>query len=167
MKATQLLSKAELKKITEQYPDGISSREIVDIFQSRGIKFSEATFRKYVQMGLVERCKRVGQAGKKHSGSHGIYPIATVERINAIKRLISGEVTLLQLRQSVFRLRKEADAVAGQVNNMLTEAVQQQAEDQSSGQLDKQVIRLLTKLAKDVAQLSDLLQLLETRQLGG
>ena len=165
MDTAQLLSKAEIKTIEEKYPEGISSGDIVKIFQSRGIRFSEATFRKYVQMGLVERCKRVGQKGK-HRGSHGLYPIATVERINAIKRLIDGEVTLAQLQVSVFHLGKEAATAKRLLNGMLAEAVRQ-SEDGANGQLDKQALRLLTRLAKDIGEFVDVLQMLEEEQLSG
>lgn len=165
MKIEQLLSKAELKRIAEKYPEGISSAEIVKIFQNRGIKFSEATFRKYVQMGLVECCKRVGQKGK-HRGSRGIYPVSTVERVNAIKGLIKTEVTLAQLQGSVFRLGKEAATAKRLLDGMLVEAVRQ-SEDGLGGQLDKQALRRLTKLTKDISEFVGVLQLLEQKQLGG
>ena len=39
----------------------------------RGEPLSEATFRKYVQLGLLPRSVRVGRKGK-HRGSQGLYP---------------------------------------------------------------------------------------------
>lgn len=113
---SQFLSVSELRKINDQYSEGISSKEIVKIFQAKGVRFSEATFRKYVQMGLVERCKRVGQKGK-HRGSHGMYPVSTVERINSIKKMISGDITLEQLKDSYFSIRQKME----EVDRMLSE----------------------------------------------
>mgnify|MGYP000879221795 CR=1 FL=1 len=160
MLQSQLLSKAEIKKISEKYPEGISSGEIVKIFQSRGIKFSEATFRKYVQMGLVERCKRVGQKGK-HRGSHGVYPIATVERINAIKRMISGDVTLEQLRGSYFSIRQrleEVDRVLGEVGRELSLHTEAKGRKE---RIDLQMQRELGAIGKNVTRLVETLQRLE------
>jgi len=37
---------------------------LLDVFPPRGIRFSEATLRKYVQLGLLPRSVRVGQKGK-------------------------------------------------------------------------------------------------------
>jgi DNA-binding transcriptional MerR regulator len=92
------LAPEELLKFERDRPDGISSAEIVDIFSSRGIKFSEATLRKYVQHGLLPRSRRVGQKGK-HKGSKGIYPIGTLRQINEIKRMMSLDYTLEEIQQ--------------------------------------------------------------------
>lgn len=104
----QLLTVEEISKIEDKYPEGISSGAIVKIFKRKGIRFSEATFRKYVQMGLLSRCKRVGQKGK-HRGSSGVYPTSIVERINDIKRMTAGDVTMEQLRHSYFSAYNKVD----------------------------------------------------------
>ena len=39
MRASELLDEDELVDIEARYPKGISSREIVDLFASRGIRF--------------------------------------------------------------------------------------------------------------------------------
>ena len=63
----------ELAEIERSRPQGLTSRQIVDLFETRGIRFSEATLRKYVQLGLLPRSVRVGRKGK-HRGSCGLYP---------------------------------------------------------------------------------------------
>ena len=50
-----LLEDRELDEIECSWPDGMTSRQIVDVFETRGIRFSEATLRKYVQLGLLPR----------------------------------------------------------------------------------------------------------------
>ena len=45
---TPFLSDAELRAIEDAYPNGITAAQIVEVFTSRGVKFSEASFRKYV-----------------------------------------------------------------------------------------------------------------------
>ncbi len=71
--------------------------QIVDVFTSRGIKFSEASFRKYVQQGLLPRSRRVGRKGK-HRGSLGVYPAKTVRRINAVKQLMGDGYTIEEIQ---------------------------------------------------------------------
>ena len=53
-----LLKDEELRAIEGTYPDGITATQIVEAFTSRGIRFSEASFRKYVQQGLLPRSRR-------------------------------------------------------------------------------------------------------------
>lgn len=99
----RLLTETELQRIERGHPDGVTTGEIIGIFETAGSPLSEATFRKYVQVGLLPRCRRVGQKGK-HKGSQGIYPVRTVRLINEIKRLNAGERTLEELAATVFAL---------------------------------------------------------------
>lgn len=92
-----VLKEDELRAIEGSYPDGITAVQIVDVFTSRGIKFSEASFRKYVQQGLLPRSKRVGRKGK-HRGSLGVYPSKTVRRINAVKQLMIDGYTIEEIQ---------------------------------------------------------------------
>ena len=61
--ARGLLDEREIEEIERAWPDGLTSRQIVDVFETRGIRFSEATLRKYVQLGLLPRSVRVGARG--------------------------------------------------------------------------------------------------------
>jgi DNA-binding transcriptional MerR regulator len=97
-----LLSDEELRAIEAEHPEGITSVQVVDIFVSRSIRFSEATFRKYVQQGLLPRSRRVGRKGK-HRGSLGVYPARTVRRINAIKRLMDDGYTIEEIQEHFLR----------------------------------------------------------------
>ena len=135
MSTPEPFSKLEIMKLAQTFPNGISSNEIVQLFQSRGFKFSEATFRKYIQMGLVERCRRVGRKGK-HRGSRGQYPISTIERINSIKMMISGEMTLEQLCGSYFQIRRRAEEVDRILLEMLQELTKQEENKERKGKQD-------------------------------
>ncbi len=97
-----LLSDEELRAFEEQYADGITAVQLVEIFVGRGLRFSEATFRKYVQQGLLPRSRRVGRKGK-HRGSLGVYPARTVRRVNAIKRLMADGYTIEEIRDQFLR----------------------------------------------------------------
>ncbi|MGN6104038.1 MAG: MerR family transcriptional regulator [Kofleriaceae bacterium] len=92
-----LLKEEDLRAIEGAYADGITAVQIVDVFTSRGIKFSEASFRKYVQQGLLPRSKRVGRKGK-HRGSLGVYPAKTIRRINAVKQLMADGYTIEEIQ---------------------------------------------------------------------
>lgn len=108
--AASLLSEDDLIRIEKAHPRGLTSAQIIKIFQSRGVRLSEATFRKYVQQGLLPRCRRVGSKGK-HRGSRGIYPCATVRRINSIKELMAQSYTIEEIRKSFNAFKQRIDAV--------------------------------------------------------
>jgi hypothetical protein len=78
----------ELARIERDHPQGLSSDEIVGFFTRRGLKFTEATLRKYVQLGLLPRSRRVALKGKQR-GSHGLYPAAVVRRIQRLKAMLT------------------------------------------------------------------------------
>src|SRR5512146_697345 len=88
-----------LDQIERECAAGLSARAIVGIFQSSGVRLSEATFRKYVQLGLLPRSRRIGRKGK-HRGSQGLYPVGAVRRVNLIKKMMSEGLTLEQIRRS-------------------------------------------------------------------
>jgi hypothetical protein len=93
-----LFSEEEILAIEASSPDGMFSGEIVELFASRGVKFSEATFRKYVQLGLLPRSRRVGSKGK-HKGSKGIYPVGVVRQVNEIKQMMGRDYTIEDIRR--------------------------------------------------------------------
>lgn len=139
---TTLLREEELRAIETAFPDGLTAVQVVDAFTSRGIKFSEASFRKYVQQGLLPRSRRVGRKGK-HKGSLGVYPAKTVRRINYVKQLMDDGYTIEQI-QGQFLLY--TDLVEGVAEN-LSELCSRIARD--SERLDPQLRR---ELAKDLAE---------------
>lgn len=100
----------EFDALEEQYAAGISAGQIVDFFVPRGVKLAQATFRKYVQLGLLPRSRRVGEKGK-HRGSHGLYPAAAVRRIHLIKSLMDEGMTLEDIRRSFIFFRGQLDGV--------------------------------------------------------
>lgn len=97
-KVRGLFSDSELEAIEAKNPDGFSSGEVVDVFSRQGVKFSEATFRKYIQLGLLPRSRRVGRKGK-HKGSKGVYPAGIIRQINEIKLMMSLDYTIEDIRR--------------------------------------------------------------------
>jgi len=109
-KSTGLLSEAELRDIEERYESGITAVEAVEIFTSRDVRLSEATFRKYVQQGLLPRSRRIGRKGK-HRGSMGVYPAKTVRRINTIKERMDEGYTIEEIQEHFLRFADLVESV--------------------------------------------------------
>jgi len=114
----RFFDEAELRAIEGENPQGLTSQKIVELFEGRGIRFSEATFRKYVQMGLLPRSVRVGRKGK-HQGSQGLYPAGTIRRINEIKRLMSLDYTIEDIQRQFVLVRAEIDELARRTDELL------------------------------------------------
>ena len=100
----------EFDRLEQQFPQGLSAGQIVEFFLPRGVKLAQATFRKYVQLGLLPRSRRVGEKGK-HKGSRGLYPAAAVRRIHLIKSLMDEGMTLEDIRGSFVYFRGQLDGV--------------------------------------------------------
>ena len=105
--------------IERQSPDGLTSRQIVDVFTSRGLRFSEATLRKYVQLGLLPRSVRVGRKGK-HRGSCGLYPADIVRRVNQVRAMMAADLTIEDIQRSFARFKEEIERVEKGVRELIT-----------------------------------------------
>jgi hypothetical protein len=101
---------AELLSIEREFPGGLLAKQILDLFRPKGVRLSEATFRKYVQAGLLPRCRRVGQKGK-HRGSQGLYPVESVRLINSIKKMMAEGHTLEEIKGSFVFFKNHIDQV--------------------------------------------------------
>lgn len=97
-----------LERIEAEHAAGISSASILDVLASLGVKFSEATLRKWVQLGLLPRSVRVGTKGK-HAGSKGMYPSTIVRQILEIKIMLADGLTIEQVQQNVLFVRGDLD----------------------------------------------------------
>ena len=98
----------ELDRIEREHANGISSSDILDVFASHHIKFSEATLRKYVQIGLLPRSVRVGRKGK-HQGSQGMYPSRVVRQIQRIKEMMGQDYTIEEIQREFLFVRGEIE----------------------------------------------------------
>jgi DNA-binding transcriptional MerR regulator len=104
------LPKAEIERLERERAAGITTGEVVRLFESRGARLSAATFHKYVQMGLLPRSRRVGRKGK-HTGSTGLYPVSVVRRIALIKRMMAEGYTVEDIRGSFVTVRNRLEDV--------------------------------------------------------
>lgn len=118
-RVTGFLEERELQEIEQSWPNGLTSRQLVDVFETRGVRFSEATLRKYVQLGLLPRSVRVGRKGK-HRGSCGIYPAHVVRRVNAVKGMMAENLTIEEIQRSFVRFKDEIDGVEKDLRELLS-----------------------------------------------
>lgn len=114
----EILGPEEIEKIERNFATGVSVRTILEVFQPKGVRLSEATFRKYVQAGLLPRSRRVGRKGK-HRGSQGLYPVESIRRINAIKKMMAEGLTLEDIKRSFVFFKNHID----QLERGLTEVM--------------------------------------------
>ena len=104
-----------LTQLEKAHAAGLSSAEILDVFARHDVQLSEATLRKYVQLGLLPRSVRVGRKGK-HQGSQGIYPVGVVRQILRIKQMMGESYTIDQIQREFLFIRSEVE----QLESMLT-----------------------------------------------
>jgi hypothetical protein len=105
------LTTTELRRIEHKFEAGIRSGAVVEIFQGKGHRFSEASLRKYVQLGLLPKSRRVGIRGR-HRGSSGLYPVTVVRLINDIKLALDKGATLEEVRFGIVGLASEIDVLS-------------------------------------------------------
>jgi len=154
-----LLDSSELKKLEEAHHEGLTVSEIVSILATQGERLTEATFRKYVQLGLLPRSTRVGKKGK-HRGSQGLYPPATLRRLLLIRSLMDQGFTIEQIRsQSTFvkididTLREKIDEVLKRIEN----TVNAKAGDLSTAAATRTQLSEVKKMAADlIARLQEI-----------
>ena len=110
MDSMDFLSDDELGRLERERSGGITAGEVVRLFEARGARLSASTFRKYVQLGLLPRSRRVGRKGK-HAGSTGLYPVAVVRRIALLKRMMAEGYTVDDIRGSFVTVRNRIEDV--------------------------------------------------------
>jgi hypothetical protein len=114
----RLLDEREIDEIERAWPNGLTSRQIVDVFETRGIRFSEATLRKYVQLGLLPRSVRVGRKGK-HRGSCGLYPALVIRRVNTVKGMMAEDRTIEEIQRSFARFKDDIESVQTELRDLI------------------------------------------------
>lgn len=142
-------SEGELSKLENEHPDGLSTQQVVELFANRGERLSEATFRKYVQLGLLPRSVRVGRKGK-HRGSQGLYPVSVVRQIDLIRGLMARGYTIGEIQKEFLFLGVDIENVNKQLSQLMSSIEQAINDDDKGGTSDEVVGRALM----DVRELS-------------
>ena len=149
-----LLRPEEIERIERDHARGVSARVIVDAFAERGVRLSEATFRKYVQAGLLPRSRRVGRKGK-HRGSQGLYPVEAVRRINAIKKMMAAGLTLEDIKGSFVVLKNHLDLAHRELNDVF-EGLERTLDERGDAERhDRELLNQLRTLRERTHKLVD------------
>lgn len=152
----------ELDELEAAHPEGLSTQQVVELMAARGASLSEATFRKYVQLGLLPRSVRVGRKGK-HRGSQGLYPATVVRQIDLIRRLMAQGHTIQEIQRDFLFLGSDIDGLARQLKQLF-ERIEQAAGERGSGEpADEVVSRAIAEARSTSADLVDRLRTIERR----
>lgn len=123
---------ADLAEIEAEFPKGMTVQQIVEVFTGSGERLSEASFRKYVQLGLLPRSVRVGRKGK-HRGSQGLYPSTAIRQLVHLRQLMAQGFTIEEIQREFLFVRGDIEALGRQlarVFDALDEAIAEHAGDE-------------------------------------
>lgn len=147
----------ELDGIEKGHPEGLSVQQIVELITRKGGRLTEASFRKYVQLGLLPRSVRVGRKGK-HRGSQGLYPATAIRQIGHIRRLMGQGFTMEEIQKDFLFVRGDIEALERQLTRVYTAIDAALDERRERGGSDPMVLRQVVE-AKELG--SDLVHKLE------
>ncbi len=134
------LARDEIERIERDRATGITTGEVVRLFESKGARLSASTFRKYVQMGLLPRSRRVGRKGK-HTGSTGLYPVSVVRRVAVIKRMMAAGYTVDDIRGSFVTVRNRLEDVETGLDELVAELARKAREHPRGRHLQEELVR--------------------------
>ncbi len=152
----------KLQAVERAHPDGLSVQQIVELFAQHGERLTEATFRKYVQVGLLPRSHRVGMKGK-HRGSQGFYPAAVVRQIDQLRRLMASGFTIEEIQREFLFVRGDIEALERQIERVLAGLEKAREERAQGGPPDEPGARELTEVRGLAAELMRRLEAVERR----
>jgi hypothetical protein len=113
------IDRAALQRIEREHGEGLTSAAILDLFVAHGEHLTEATLRKYVQLGLLPRSVRVGRKGK-HQGSQGVYPVGVVRQILRIREMMADNYTIEQIKRDVLFMRGDIQQLETTLDSIFT-----------------------------------------------
>jgi hypothetical protein len=141
-------SESDLEKIEADNPRGLTVQQIVEMVTSKGERLSEATFRKYVQLGLLPRSVRVGRKGK-HRGSQGLYPATAVRQLAHIRRLMGQGFTIQEIQKEFLFVRGDIEALGRQLNRVF-DSIDEALLERSGDELAERGLEEARQLANDL-----------------
>lgn len=155
-------SEADLAAIEEANPRGMTVQQIVEAFTAKGQKLTEATFRKYVQLGLLPRSVRVARKGKRR-GSQGLYPATVVRQIDEIRRLMSQGYTMDEIQREFLFIRGDLEELGRQLERIYAAVEDSLATRRREGAADAFAEKQLEEARGLGRQLVDRLEGIEKR----
>jgi len=147
-----------LANLEQQYASGLTSGDLIDVCGAHGIQLSEATLRKYVQLGLLPRSVRVGRKGK-HKGSLGLYPPRTIRQLVRIKEMMAKSYTIEEIRRDFLFVRtdiEQLEQTLGCIFQALAKVLKQRHQDTSRSLVSREVNQAKKQSRELVSQLSSI-----------
>jgi hypothetical protein len=158
------LTDDDFSKIEKSNPEGLTTQQIVDAFSSSGDKLTEATFRKYVQLGLLPRSVRIGRKGR-HRGSQGLYPATVIRQIDIVRGLMSQGITIEEIQRDYPFLAGEIDDLSHRIKRLFFSVEQSTTRSELGSGNDQVVVRALSEARKTAEELLETLRSIERRLL--
>ncbi|MBX3181396.1 MAG: hypothetical protein KIT72_14035 [Polyangiaceae bacterium] len=159
------MDEAALSELESTHAAGLTSSEILALFAERGAAISEATLRKYVQLGLLPRSVRVGRKGK-HQGSQGVYPASVVRQIQVIKDMMAESYTIEQIQREFLFMRGDLDQLTrtlGSLFQTLDRVMDERRTDPVAALAERDVLEARGLGARLVERLTQVEQRLTSR----
>jgi DNA-binding transcriptional MerR regulator len=110
----------EPDELERSHPHGMSVHQIVAACAANGDRLTEATFRKYVQLGLLPRSVRVGKKGK-HRGSQGLYPASIVRQVQRLRKLMAQGFTIDEIQSRSLVVGSEVGALVREIERVIAQ----------------------------------------------
>lgn len=151
----------DLVAIETAHPEGMTVQQIVEAFVGQGARLTEATFRKYVQVGLLPRSVRVARKGKRR-GSQGLYPATVVRQIDEIRRLMGQGYTMDEIQREFLFIRGDVEELTRQLEKIQT-AIERVLADRAPEEADALAERQLEEARRLGRELVASLEAIEKR----
>jgi len=157
-------TESEFSAIESSNPEGLTTQQVVDIFSSRGERLTEATFRKYVQLGLLPRSIRIGRKGR-HRGSQGLYPATVIRQIDIVRGLMAQGLTIEEIQQDFPFLTGDIEDLSQRIKKIFSGIELATSKRESDSSSDQVVYRALSEARTTAEELIKKLQSIEGRLL--
>lgn len=152
-------------RIEKSHPNGLTSQAILDALDGTRFKISEATLRKWVQLGLLPRSVRVGRKGK-HQGSQGMYPASVVRQIKRIKEMMASNFTIEEIQREFLFARSDIEETERTLNRAidgLERAIVERAGAPVAKMLERDIDEARDRAARLVEKLTEIENKLTTQ----
>jgi hypothetical protein len=156
-----MLDDAALSQLEKSHARGLTSAEILAVFAENELLLSEASLRKYVQLGLLPRSVRIGRKGK-HQGSQGIYPVTVVRQILRIKAMMAQNYTIEQIRREFLFVRADLQLLEQTLGQIFTK-LERVVKDRKSVSISQAMTRNISEARSLSRELLARLRSIESR----
>ncbi len=158
---SDVFSEDELARLEQENPEGLTSERIVDLFLRKNVRFTEASLRKYVQLGLLPRSRRVAIKDKPR-GSQGVYPATVIRRVQRLKAMMATH-TIEEIKAEFLFVRGDIEELEKAMERVFLALSSAARPHKGSEAMSKSVVRELMEARTLAADLMAKLSSVEAR----